>query len=87
MYLHLGRDVLVPGESIVGVFDLDNTTYCRAAGAYLAAAERDGRVVNVSDDLPRSAVLCREGGKTSVYISQLAPGTLVKRLENNGQEY
>ena len=77
MYLHLGQSVVVPYREIVGVFDLDNTTYNVRAAAFINQAQKDGRVVLCTDDLPKSAVLCDSG----VYLSQLSPATLLKRLE------
>ena len=29
MYLHLGQSVVVPHRDVVGIFDLDNTTWSR----------------------------------------------------------
>ena len=48
---------------------------------------KEGRVVNVSDDLPRSFVLCApdKGGGT-VYLSQLSAATLLRRAESNSFE-
>ena len=67
MYLHLGQGVVVPHRDIVGVFDLDNTSSSRLTRAFLEGAERAGRVVNASGDLPKSFVLCRpEGGEATV---------------------
>lgn len=87
MYLHLGQGVVVPHRDILGVFDLDNTSASRLTRAFLERAEREGRVVNVSDDLPKSFVLCRpEGGQPTVYLSQLSPATLLRRAENNSFE-
>ena len=77
MYLPLGQSVVVPYREIVGVFDLDNTTYNVRAAAFINQAQKDGRVVLCTDDLPKSAVLCDSG----VYLSQLSPATLLKRLE------
>ncbi len=84
MYLHLGQSVVVPYREVVGLFDLDNTSASHLTRAFLERAEREGRVVNVSDDLPKSFVLCRgrDGGST-VYLSQLSTATLLKRAENH----
>lgn len=83
MYLHLGQNVMVSESAVIGVFDLDNTTWSFRTRRFLEQAEREGRVVSVGDDLPRSFVLVREGeGPPTVYITQLAPATLQKRAEN-----
>jgi hypothetical protein len=81
MYLHLGQNVVVPMGTVVGVFDLDNTTGSHLTRSFLKDAETAGRVVNISEDLPKSFVVCEDGGKTTVYLSQLASSTLLKRSE------
>lgn len=82
MYLHLGQSVVVPWRDVVGIFDLDNTTYNVRAAGFINRAQRDGRVVLCTDDLPKSAVLCG----SVVYLSQLSPATLLKRVETNSFE-
>lgn len=42
MYLHLGAGAVVRKDSIVGVFDLDNTSQSHLTRKYLAAAEKAG---------------------------------------------
>ena len=87
MYLHLGQNVMIRNQDIIGVFDLDNTTWSFRTRRFLEQAEREGRVVTVGDDLPRSFVLSREGDAPSlVHITQLTTATLQKRVEENSFE-
>lgn len=79
MYLHLGQDVIVNERTIVGVFDMDNSTVSRHTRAFLARAQREGRVVNVSLELPKSFIVCEENGRETVYISQISTATLLRR--------
>lgn len=79
MYLHLGQDVIVNERTIVGVFDMDNSTVSRYTRAFLARAQREGRVVNVSLELPKSFIVCEENGRETVYISQISTATLLRR--------
>lgn len=81
MFLHLGRDVIVPEKDIISVFDMDTATWSRHTRNYLSAAERAGKVLVITDDLPKSAVVCKEGTDFVVYISQISSRTLLKRLE------
>ena len=85
MYLHLGNDVVVRKDTIVGVFDLDNTSQSALTRRYLSSAERSGAVINAAgDELPKSFVVTLDDELTErVYISQLACSTLAKRLANN----
>ncbi len=80
MYLHLGSDVVILKKSIVGIFDLDTATISKHTKNYLTLAEKEGRVVNVSYELPKSFVVSIDDGRTIVYISQLSSQTLLKRF-------
>ncbi len=81
MFLHLGRDVVVPEKDIITVFDMDTATWSRHTRNYLAAAEKAGKVLVITEELPKSAVVCRDGKDYVVYISQISSKTLLKRLE------
>ena len=45
MYLHLGNDVIVNMNSVIGIFDMDNTSTSKRTRAFLARAEKEGRVI------------------------------------------
>ena len=79
MYLHLGSDVVILKKSIIGIFDLDNATMSYKTREYLSYAEKQGKVINVSQELPKSFVICNENNEYIIYICQLAPNTLIKR--------
>lgn len=82
MYLHLGQDTVVRTDRIVGVFDMDNSTVSKHTRRFLARAQKEGRVVNVSMELPKSFVVCEKDGGETVYLSQMAPATLLRRAES-----
>ena len=87
MYLHLGQSVVVPHKNILGIFDLDNSSWAYKTREFLERAEQEGRVFSVSDDLPRSFVLVgEESGPPTVYISQLSPAALLRRTESSFME-
>ena len=83
MYLHLGGDTVVATGDILGIFDLDNASWSKHTRAFLRRVQQEGRVINVTDDLPRSMVLCRIHGEERVYISLLSSATLMKRAEGS----
>lgn len=82
MYLHLGQDTVVNTKDIIGVFDLDTTTVSKRTREFLAQAEKQGQVINVSTELPKSFVVATRKQNQTVYISQLAAPTLRGRAKN-----
>lgn len=80
MFLHLGQDMVVRMSDVVGIFDLETSTISNTTRDYLAAAQKAGRVVSISSEMPKSFVLCRDReGRTTVYTSQISTSTLLKR--------
>ncbi len=86
-YLHIGKNVTVEEKRIIGIFDLDNTTESKHTRKFLAQAEEEGQVITCCDDIPKSFLLCDHPYHDQiVYLSQLTPATLHKRVENGDEE-
>ena len=80
MYLSIGNDMAVRDRSIIGIFDLDNTSTSKRTREFLDKNEQLGQVVPC-DDLPKSFVVTVEYGFERVYLTSLASSTLEKRLK------
>ena len=80
MYIPIGNDMAVRESSIIGIFDMDNTSTSKRTREFLAKAEREGIVVPC-DDLPKSFILTAEYGLDRVYLTSLSSGTLEKRMK------
>ena len=80
MYLSIGNDMAVREKSIIGIFDMDNTSTSKRTRDFLNRAEQEGGVVPC-DDLPKSFVLTAEYGLNRVYLTSLGSATLEKRLK------
>ncbi|HHV32189.1 extracellular matrix regulator RemB [Caproiciproducens sp. LBM24188] len=80
MYLHLGQDTVIKIEDILGIFDMETSTISKVTRDYLARAQKENRVVNVSMEMPKSFVLCSgKNQEVTVYITQISSSTLLKR--------
>ena len=80
MYLSLGNDMAVRESSIIGIFDMDNTSTSARTRLFLQKAEKMGEVVPC-DDLPKSFVLTAEYGFSRVHLTALSTQTLENRLK------
>lgn len=84
MFLHLGENTVISTENLVGIFDMDNTTVSKITRDYLTKMQKENKIVNVSYELPKSFILCRDK-KTKeevLYISPISTQTLLKRIQN-----
>lgn len=79
-YLYLGGEAALEQDGIVAVFDLDNTSWSLDSRKFLNRAEKEGRVQNAAEDLPKSFVVC---GDDTVILAQPNTAILAKRWENS----
>ena len=80
MYLSIGNDMAVRDRSIVGIFDMDNTSTSKRTREFLKHAEQQGEVIPC-DDLPKSYIVTAEYGFRRVHLTSLNTSTLEKRLK------
>ena len=80
MYINIGNDMSVRDKSIIGIFDMDNTSTSKRTREFLTRAEKNGEIIPC-DDLPKSFVLTSEYGFTRVRLTSLNSATLEKRLK------
>ena len=84
MYIHLGKNTVVKDRDVIGIFDLETSTVMKNTRDYLANAEKSGKVVNVSYELPKSFAVCSDKkDSVKVYISPISTATLKGRAKNN----
>ena len=81
MYVSIGSDMSVRDRSIIGIFDLENTSYSKHTRNFLARAEKSGEVVTVAEDIPKSFVVTAEYGMDRVYLCQFSARALEKRMK------
>ena len=79
MYIHLGSETVVRMNDVIGVFDLETCTIGKHTRTFLSNATKNGQVINVSMELPKSFIVTANENKTNVYISQISSSTLKKR--------
>jgi hypothetical protein len=87
VYLHLGQEVVVKIDTIVGIFDLEKSSLSKDTKNFFNQATKHNQVITVSYEMPKSFVVCQEGNETKVYISQISCATLKKRATQAKQRF
>ena len=77
--IHLGGDVSVYCNDLLGVFDLERTSVNPSVNSFLAAAQKRGGVYYCSLDMPKSFTVTAE----TVFVSNVAAGTIIKRSKRD----
>ena len=81
MYVNIGMDLAVRAQSVVGIFDLDNTSWSKWTRQFLADAQKEGSVIEATDELPKSFLVTSEYGMQNVYLTKYNAAILVRRFE------
>ena len=82
MYLNAGGDAMIYFDHIVGIFDMDTASMQPKTREYLERAQREGRLVTLTDDVPKSFIIAHDGGRDTVYLSLLSSKILLKRAQH-----
>lgn len=83
MYLHLGCDTVVNTKNIISILDLESTSVSKYSKEFLRIVEEEGFVRNVSEEIPKSFVICEEEGQSVVYITNISTKALAGRIKKN----
>ena len=75
MYLFLGGNATVNKSSVIGIFDIEECSVSRITADFLNSEQKQGRVVSVSEDMPKAIVVCEK----NTYITNVSNDTLNKR--------
>jgi len=79
MYLHIGNGMVIDDRDIVGIFDIDYCSVDKRTRNYLSNAQKEGRIVDVSQEIPKSFIVVSGEQGEKVYITNVSPATLTRR--------
>ena len=82
MYVHAGNNRIIRTREIIGIFDMDTATMQPATREYLRAAEKDGRMINIKEEIPKSFIITSEKNGDKVYVSQISTSALLGRINS-----
>ncbi len=79
-WIYLGGEAAYETKDIVAIFDLDNTSWAVDTRKFLNFNEKQGRVLNAAEDLPKAFAVCTDG---TVVLAQPNSAILAKRWESS----
>ena len=82
MYVDIGYDLAVRAGQVLGIFDLDNTSWSNRTREFLTRAQEEGNLIEATDELPKSFVLTQEYGQTRVYLTKYNAAVLGRRFSS-----
>ncbi|MBO5955615.1 MAG: DUF370 domain-containing protein, partial [Clostridia bacterium] len=76
-----GCDTVVNTKDIISILDLESTSISKYSKEFLKIVEEEGFVRNVSEEIPKSFVICEEKGQSVVYITNISTKALAGRIK------
>lgn len=81
MYLHLGKDTVVNTSNIIAIMDLESSSMSANTREFLKVAEEEGFVENVSEEIPKTFIVCEIDGRSVVYVTNISSKAIAGRVE------
>lgn len=75
MFLYLGGDITVKSKDVIGIFDIEECSVSRTTAEFLNFSQKNGRIVNVSKEMPKSFIVT----ENKTYISNVSNRTIALR--------
>lgn len=81
MFLHIGEGKIVKKADIIGVFDLETTSVSKKTREFFRLNDKNANIIYVSDEIPKTYIICNSEKEKKVYMTQISSNTLYKRAE------
>ncbi len=87
MYVHAGNNRIIRTRDIIGIFDMDTATIGTPTREYLRLAEKESRMINIKEEIPKSFIVTSDKNKKDkVYVSQISTSALLGRINSGIKE-
>ncbi len=80
MYLQLEKGESIAKKNIIGFFDMDQVSIGSGTRELFKRKEEEKGVVSLSNDIPKSFLVCDGEYSDSIYLSGLSTESIKKRL-------
>ncbi len=81
MYLHIGKGTIVNTSDIIAIMDLESSSLSANTRDFLKVIEEEGFVRNVSEEIPKTFVVCETDGQSVVYVTNISSKALAGRVQ------
>ncbi len=81
MYLQLEKGESIDKKEIIGIFDIETSSMSQGTKDLFRRKEEERGVVNLSNDLPKSFLVCDGEYDDRIYLSGISTESIKKRLD------
>ncbi len=79
MYLHIGKDIIINNEDIIGIFNIDYVKNTKEYKKMIECLKENGDLINISDNQNKTFILTEKNTLIKGYITNIGTTTIGKR--------
>ena len=76
IYLHIGKNMMIKKDEIIGIFDYKEMKKNKSS---LKLLENVNNIINISEGIEKTIIITKNNKEIKGYISNISSTTLVKR--------
>lgn len=84
MYIHIGKDLVIKEEDIIGIFNLDYIGNTKEYRKFKSNLEEQKLLKIITPNLGKTFILTESQGKSKAYITNIGASTIGKRKKELG---
>ena len=84
MYIHIGKDLVIKEEEIIGIFNLDYIGNTKEYRNFKTFLENQKNLKILTPNVGKTFILIENNGKSKAYITNIGVGTIGKRKKELG---
>ena len=71
MYLHIGKDIIINNEDIIGIFNIDYVKNTKEYKKMIECLKENGDLINISDNQNKTFILTEKNPLIKGYITNI----------------
>ena len=79
MYLHIGKDIIIKSENIIGIFDISSIEKKNSLENICKNLGISDKIIDVSENNKKTLIITNKNNETKGYNSNISSITLGKR--------
>lgn len=81
MYVHIGKEYIVPSNEIIAILDLEKMLKNKSLEEILKELKLEQNIMNIAEGNHKSLLLLKKEETIRGYISNISSTTLAKRMQ------
>lgn len=83
MYLHIGKDIIIKKDEIIGIFNVESITETKEFNVIIESLKVTNRMIDISNGEAKTLILYKKENNLCGIISNVSSNSLGKRNNKN----